>query len=157
MKITVTIESDTVAEAIDVLEKLNAKDATVVPFKRTVDKLAEARAKEAEPEEAEEAEEPEAQPEPPRRRRRTKAEMEAARAAEAAAKEAEDEDEDEDEDDDLLGGDTGFTMEQVLERASEVIDAGKTAKVKAALADAGVKRVTELKPNQFAAFMKALG
>ena len=57
---------------------------------------------------------------------------------------------------DLMGG-TEYTREQVVARATELLSEQKTAALKAALAAVGAKRVSELKPEQFTAFMAELG
>lgn len=109
-------------------------------------------------------------PAAPKRTRRTKAQIEAEEkaAAEAAATAAEDEeaavaddtDADADEDAaDLLGTDEPVqapTTQDAVDAATVVLTAGGTAKVKAALAKAGVKRVSELKGAGIAAFIADL-
>jgi beta-lactamase class A len=59
------------------------------------------------------------------------------------------------EDDDLVGG--APTMGDAVARATELVGAGEAARVKAALADLGVKKVSELKSDEdIAAFVAAL-
>ena len=48
------------------------------------------------------------------------------------------------------------TLEDAVAKASEVIQAGDVAKVKAALNDVGAPKVTQLKGDQIAAFIAAL-
>lgn len=58
---------------------------------------------------------------------------------------------------DELPGDEGpATMDTAVKRATELVANGKAAEVKAALATAGVKRVSELKGKAIAAFLEAL-
>jgi hypothetical protein len=45
---------------------------------------------------------------------------------------------------------------KVTARAMELLGQGKQSDIKTALTDLGVKRVSELKPNQFAAFLEAV-
>lgn len=72
-----------------------------------------------------------------------------------------DEDEDateaveEDADEDLLGSD-GPTMEDAVALATKLVNGGEAARVKAALADAGAKRVSELKESDIADFVATL-
>jgi len=56
---------------------------------------------------------------------------------------------------DLLGGDTP-TMADAVALATKLVSAGEAAKVKAALADAGAKRVSELDEDKIAGFVAAL-
>lgn len=56
---------------------------------------------------------------------------------------------------DLLGTE-GPTLEDAVKRATELVAAGKAAAVKAALAGAGVKRVSELSGAKIATFLDAL-
>lgn len=80
----------------------------------------------------------------------------AAKPAPAPAPEPEDEPEDEDEDEDVVGG-TAPTMGDAVARATELVGAGEASRVKAALADLGVKKVSELKgADDIAAFVEAL-
>ena len=60
-----------------------------------------------------------------------------------------------DAEEDVLGTD-GPTMQDAVNRASELLHTGKTAEVKAALAALGAKRVSELKPAQIAPFIESL-
>lgn len=67
----------------------------------------------------------------------------------------------EEEDEDLVGGDAededeGPTMEDAVRIATELVSSKQAPKVKAALADAGVKRVSDLKPKDIAGFVNAL-
>lgn len=100
-------------------------------------------------------------PETPKRTRRTRAQIEAdnAKAAAEAAKDEEPEDapepEADDEDDDLLGGGAP-TLEDAVAKATELVSTGKSAVVKAALAEAKAKRVNELKGDQIQKFLDAL-
>jgi hypothetical protein len=48
------------------------------------------------------------------------------------------------------------TLDDVVARATELVAAGKTAQVKAALAEAGAKRVSELKGKSIGMFLAAL-
>ena len=92
----------------------------------------------------------------PKRRRRTKAEMEAARAAEAKEEESTD---DADAEEDLLGGDDEpeYTTKMAIEKATELLSAGKGVDVKKALGVAGAKRVSDLKDQEsLAAFFNSL-
>jgi hypothetical protein len=59
---------------------------------------------------------------------------------------------------DLVGGTTEHTLEDAVTAATNLVSAGNSAAVKAALAKAGAKRVGELKGNAagLAAFMTAL-
>lgn len=60
------------------------------------------------------------------------------------------------EDDDLLGnggGDTEYTLDDLVNASTELINAGKQGVVKGALADFGAKRVTELDAKDYAAYM----
>lgn len=61
----------------------------------------------------------------------------------------------EEEDEDLLGDD-GPTMKDAVAKATELVSGGDAAKVKSALADLGVKRVSELKDGDIPAFLSAL-
>lgn len=110
----------------------------------------------------------------PKRTRRTKAQIEAdekaAAEAEAAAAEAEEEaaalpEEAEPEADPLAALEADMddadnslplTTADAVAKATEVLAAGGTAQVKAALATAGVKRVSELKGAAIAAFIAEL-
>lgn len=58
-------------------------------------------------------------------------------------------------DEDLVGAPT-YTLEDVIKLATKAISSGGQDQVKAALAAAGVKRVSELKADNFAAFVAAL-
>lgn len=64
----------------------------------------------------------------------------------------------EEEDDDTLtpAEVEGATMSDAVEVATKLVSSGKSADVKAALADVGVKRVSELKSKDIAAFIEAL-
>lgn len=80
----------------------------------------------------------------------------AKKAAAKPAKKAEPEPE-EDEDDDLLGDDEPeYTMADAVAKATEMVSGGNATDVKAALTDLGVRKVSELKPSQIAAFIAAL-
>lgn len=70
--------------------------------------------------------------------------------------EPEPEPEPEPEDDDLVGG-TAPTMADAVARATELVGSGDAPRVKAALTDLGVKKVSELKSDDdIAAFVAAL-
>lgn len=56
---------------------------------------------------------------------------------------------------DLLGA-QGATLEDAVARATTLVSEGRAAEVKAALATAGAKRVSELKPANIQAFLDAL-
>jgi hypothetical protein len=58
-------------------------------------------------------------------------------------------------DEDLVGGDAP-TMADAVALATKLVSAGDAAKVKAALADAGAKRVSELPDDAIAGFVAAL-
>jgi hypothetical protein len=58
-------------------------------------------------------------------------------------------------DEDLLGSD-GPTMEDAVALATKLVHGGEAARVKAALADAGAKRVSELKESDIADFVATL-
>lgn len=62
--------------------------------------------------------------------------------------------EDEAEDEDLLGG--GVTLQDAIDRATELVSEGKAAQVKAALAKVGAKRVSDIKQDSLKAFVDAL-
>lgn len=65
----------------------------------------------------------------------------------------------EEADEDLLGGDAeaeAYTLDDVVSKATELINAGKQGVVKGALADFGAKRVSEVDPSDFAAFVAKL-
>lgn len=82
----------------------------------------------------------------------TKAEPKATKKAEPkAVQKAEPEDDDDDSD-----GDDGATLQDAIDLATKVVSEGKAKAVKAALTSAGVKRVSELKASQVAAFMAEL-
>jgi hypothetical protein len=60
------------------------------------------------------------------------------------------------EDEDLVGGEA-YTMKDAVARATALVSAGHTPRVKEALAGQGVKRVSELKGDDaIAAFMESL-
>lgn len=59
------------------------------------------------------------------------------------------------EPEDIIGGPEA-TLEDAVSRATALVAAGKTAQVKAALATAGVKRVSELSGAKIATFLTAL-
>lgn len=62
-----------------------------------------------------------------------------------------------DADEDVVGGDEAYTMKDAVARATSLVSAGHTARVKESLAGQGVKRVSELKDDAaIAAFMSAL-
>lgn len=63
---------------------------------------------------------------------------------------------DDEPDEDLLGGDE-YTMQDAVDRATELISAGKQPVIKKALADLGAKRVADLKGDQIREFIEALG
>lgn len=68
------------------------------------------------------------------------------KAAAAAAEEpAEDE-----------GGEDGPTLQECINKATELVGEGRAAEVKGALANLGVKRVGELEESQYAAFLEAI-
>lgn len=86
-----------------------------------------------------------------------KAAKPAKKAAAKPAPEPEPEPEDDDEGEDLLGGeDDAPTMDDAVARATELVGKGKSAQVKAALAEVGVKRVSDLSDDQVPAFLAAL-
>ena len=58
------------------------------------------------------------------------------------------------EDEDLLGGE--FTLQDAIDRATELVSSGKSAQVKAALAQVGAKRVSDIKPSNLKKFIDAL-
>lgn len=61
------------------------------------------------------------------------------------------------EDEDLLGGDAPeYTIEAAVAAATKLVSSGKPAVVKAALATAGAKKVSELKGKAIQAFLEAL-
>ena len=60
----------------------------------------------------------------------------------------------EDEDEDLLGGEV--TLQDAVDRATELVSSGKSAAVKAALAKVGAKRVSDIKPSDLKKFIDAL-
>ena len=62
--------------------------------------------------------------------------------------------EDEAEDEDLLGGEV--TLQDAIDRATELVSSGKSAQVKAALAQVGAKRVSDIKPSNLKKFIDAL-
>lgn len=144
MNITITVDTDTPLNDTDkavLLALAGVESATVAP---------------AEPEPTEEEK-------PKRRTRRTKEQIAADKAAEEAAKKEAQASEDDpadtsaedDSDEDLLGGD-GPTMKDAVDAATDAIAKGKTAKVKAALAEAGAKRVSELTDDSIPTFLSAL-
>lgn len=59
-------------------------------------------------------------------------------------------------DEDLLGDDEAPTMADAVELATELVSDGRSADVKAALAEAGAKRVSELKGAGIATFVNTL-
>lgn len=59
------------------------------------------------------------------------------------------------EDEDLVGGD-GPTMADAVARATTMVSEGQAAKVKAALATVGAKRVSEMAESDIPAFFAAL-
>jgi hypothetical protein len=71
----------------------------------------------------------------------------AAKKAAAPAPVVEEEPEPE-EDEDVLGGSAEYTMGDAVARATELVGDGQAARVKAALADLGVKKVSELKSDE---------
>lgn len=61
------------------------------------------------------------------------------------------------EDEDLVGGDDEApTQKQVVARATELITGGEQARVKTALNGLGFKKVSELTPDNYAAFLEAV-
>lgn len=74
-----------------------------------------------------------------------------AAAAKAAAKT-----EPEPAEEDLLGGEDAPTMSDAIAAATELVSSGGAAKVKAALAEVGVKRVSELPETDIVRFLAAL-
>ena len=58
------------------------------------------------------------------------------------------------EDEDLLGGEV--TLQDAIDRATELVSSGKSAQVKAALAKVGAKRVSDIKPSNLKKFIDAL-
>lgn len=100
------------------------------------------------------AEEPVAA-EPPKRKRRTKAEMEEARAAEAV--DGSDVDQLEEAAKDEATAEEGKPLDRAIAEATTLVANGKVQVVKAALEDAGVKRVSELQEKDVPAFLEALG
>lgn len=87
--------------------------------------------------------------------KKTAAKPAAKKAAAKPAPEPEPED-DEDEDEDIMGGDDAPTMDDAVARATELVGKGKSAQVKAALAEVGAKRVSDLSDDQVPAFLAAL-
>lgn len=84
--------------------------------------------------------------EPPKATKAPKAEPKPAPAAEP-----------EPADEDLLGGgDPAPTMSDAIAAATELVSSGGAAKVKAALAEVGVKRVSELPEGDITKFLAAL-
>lgn len=59
-------------------------------------------------------------------------------------------------DEDLLGDDEAPTMADAVELATELVSDGRSADVKAALAEVGAKRVSELKGAGIATFVNTL-
>lgn len=59
------------------------------------------------------------------------------------------------EEEDLVGGD-GPTMSDAIAAATALVSSGEAAKVKAALAEVGVKRVSEMEDKDIPAFLAAL-
>ena len=67
------------------------------------------------------------------------------------------EEEVEEAEEDLVGGGEAYTMKDAVARATALVSAGHTPRVKEALAGQGVKRVSELKGDDaIAAFMESL-
>ena len=60
----------------------------------------------------------------------------------------------EEEEEDLLGGEV--TLQDAVDRATELVSSGKSAAVKAALAKVGAKRVSDIKPSDLKKFIDAL-
>lgn len=80
----------------------------------------------------------------------------APKAAPKAEKAPEPEPED-DADEDLVGGDDDSpTMEDAVALATKLVQGGQAAKVKAALAEVGVKKVSEIKAGDLATFVNTL-
>lgn len=105
------------------------------------------------------AEEPAAKPAPAKRTRRTKAEIEAEKKAKEEA-EVEEEDEPKTLQEELEEGDEEASGEDLRQKAVEMattlVGDGKAAQVRTALQDVGIKKVSELKDKDLAAFIKAL-
>lgn len=76
-------------------------------------------------------------------------------AKKAAAAKPEPTPEPEEEEEDLVGGE-GPTMSDAIAAATELVSSGSAAKVKAALAEIGVKRVSELEEKDIATFLAEL-
>ena len=57
---------------------------------------------------------------------------------------------------DLVGAETVHTLDDAVTLATKLVSEGKAADVKAALATAGAKRVSELKGDSISKFIKAL-
>lgn len=140
----------------------------------------------AEPEKTEEptapAQEPEEKKAPARRPRRTKAQIEADKAAEEQAKQdvkdeaeaaerAEEPESVEAEaalqeepktlqeelaEDDETAAEEGPTLQDAVDLATKMVSEGKSADVKSALAEVGAARVSQLKGESIAAFLKIL-
>lgn len=70
----------------------------------------------------------------------------------AAAKAPEPEPEAEEE----AGDDEGVTLQQCIDRATELVSEGRAAEVKGALSNLGVKRVGELEESQYEEFLAAI-
>lgn len=85
----------------------------------------------------------------------------AKKAAAPKAAPAPQEDASEDADEDVVGAeptadDSAPTLDDAIDRATELVKADKLAEVKAALKDAGVKKVGELPAGKIAGFLTAL-
>lgn len=96
--------------------------------------------------------------EAPKRTRRTKAEPKVAEPEETPAETVTEPADEED----VIGGsddddDEGPTLEDAVAKATALAADGKLAKVKAALAAVGAKRVSQLENDQIAAFLAELG
>lgn len=64
---------------------------------------------------------------------------------------------DEDSSDDAAAGNDGETLEDAVKMATELVSSGQAAKVKAALATVGAKRVSEIPEDKVADFIAELG
>lgn len=105
-------------------------------------------ADQGEPQEPDEDPAPVVETPKPKAAKAPKAEKPAEPVAETPAAEPEEED--------LLGGEDVPTMSQAIAAATELVSTGGAAKVKAALAEIGVKRVSEMKDSDIPTFFAAL-
>lgn len=134
--------------SIDTTEPLTAHDKTIIlaVAGETVPVLeAKAEPTEAEPTKAEPTKAPPAKKTAP------------AKKATPAKKEPEPEPVVEETEEEDLVGSSEPTMEDAVARATELISAGKTVQVKAALETAGAKRVSELDSDGIVKFLAELG